>query len=127
LVGADHALRRRRQRCRHHHDVGLAQKVVEPVDVTRPGQTVCGGIHPTRSGDGDPRGTEGAEQFPGELADVTESDEADAGVAQRLGLRDRVVVHRGGPPVAAQRPVLARKSRRNTMAAASTYSAIDRS
>ena len=62
---------------------------------------------------------EGAEQLPGALADVAEADEADAGVPQRAGLRDRVVVHRRRPHVAAQRRSWARKSRRSMTAAAS--------
>jgi hypothetical protein len=89
LVGADHAFGRVRQRRGHHHDVGLAHQIGEAGHVSRPGQPVRVSVHPARSGDRRPCGAEGAEQLPGELADVAESDEADSGIPQRAGLWDR--------------------------------------
>ena len=69
------------------------------------------GVDAARSGDRRAGAPEGAEQVPATLADVAEADEADPGVPQGARLRDRVVVHRRRPHVAAQRAVLGEEVR----------------
>ena len=66
------------QRGGHHDDVGVAQQVVEPRGVARPGQAVRGGVDTTRTGHRGADTSDAAQQLPRQLADVTESEEADA-------------------------------------------------